>query len=119
MVGVLKGCEIWFLTRYERYLSAGLYIWFCYGLSSVVLLFVIKSKEEVIDHASIQSNTTPDPGHHMGKCQNTRKHIIQERQEVSPFPAGDYKEHIICLFDLILYVPVNNLSVMSGRVILG
>ena len=24
-----------------------------------------------------------------------------------------------CLFDLILYVPVNNLSVMSGRVFLG
>ena len=24
-----------------------------------------------------------------------------------------------CLFDLILYVPVNNFSVMSGRVFLG
>ena len=24
-----------------------------------------------------------------------------------------------CLFDLILHVPVNNLSVMSGRVFLG
>ena len=26
---------------------------------------------------------------------------------------------LICLFDLILYVPVNNLSVMLGRVFLG
>ena len=26
---------------------------------------------------------------------------------------------IICLFDLILYVPVNSFSVMSGRVVLG
>ena len=25
----------------------------------------------------------------------------------------------VCLFDLTLYVPVNNLSVMSGRVFLG
>ena len=25
----------------------------------------------------------------------------------------------ICLFDLILYVPVNSFSVMSGRVFLG
>ena len=25
----------------------------------------------------------------------------------------------VCLFDLILYVPVNNFSVMSGRVFLG
>ena len=34
---------------------------------------------------------TPDPGHHMGKWQNTKKHHIQESQEVSPFPAGDHK----------------------------
>ena len=25
----------------------------------------------------------------------------------------------VCLFDLVLYVPVNNFSVMSGRVFLG
>ena len=25
----------------------------------------------------------------------------------------------VCLFDLVLYVPVNNFSVMSGRVVLG
>ena len=39
----------------------------------------------------MQSNTTPDPRHHMGKCRNTKKHHIQERQEVSLFPAGDHK----------------------------
>ena len=27
--------------------------------------------------------------------------------------------HKVCLFDLILYVPVNNLSVTSGRVFLS
>ena len=31
---------------------------------------------------------TPDPGHHMGKWQNTLKH---HTQEVNPFPAGDHK----------------------------
>ena len=31
-----------------------------------------------------------DPGHHMGKWQNTIKHHMQESQEVSPFPAGDH-----------------------------
>ena len=36
-----------------------------------------------------QSSTTPDPGHRMGKWPNTRKHHIQESQEVSPFPAGE------------------------------
>ena len=52
-----------------------------------------KSKEEGKDQESIQSSTTPDTEHHMGKRQlkNTIKHQIQERQEVSPFPAGDQK----------------------------
>ena len=44
-----------------------------------------RSKEEGKGQESIQSNTTPDARLQMGKCQNTRKHIIQE---VSPFPAG-------------------------------
>ena len=39
----------------------------------------------------MQSSTTPDPGHHMGKLQKYRKHHIQESQEVSPFPEGDHK----------------------------
>ena len=30
-----------------------------------------------------------------------------------------YVEKIFCFFDLSLYVPVNNFSVMSGRVFLG
>ena len=50
-----------------------------------------KIKQEGKDQESIQSSTTPDPGHHIGKGQNTRKYHIQESQEVSPFPAGDHK----------------------------
>ena len=30
-----------------------------------------------------------------------------------------YYRVIVCLFDLILYVPVNNFTVMSGQVFLG
>ena len=30
----------------------------------------------------------------MRKCQNTRKHHIQESQEITPFPAGDHKAAI-------------------------
>ena len=33
----------------------------------------------------MQSNTTPDPGHHMGKIPNTTKHPTQNSQEVSPW----------------------------------
>ena len=32
-----------------------------------VRMHKVKSKEEGKDQESIQSNTTPDPGHHMGK----------------------------------------------------
>ena len=42
-------------------------------------------------HKSIQSSTTPDPGHQNGKVTKYRKHHIQESQEVSPFSAGDHK----------------------------
>ena len=38
-----------------------------------------KSKEEGRDQESIQSSTTPDPGHLM----NTRKHHTQKNQELS------------------------------------
>ena len=38
----------------------------------------------------MQSSTTPDPGHHTGKQQNTTKHHTQESQEVSHFPANDH-----------------------------
>ena len=53
--------------------------------------FLFLSKEEGKCPESIQSNTTPDPGHHMEKWQNTRKHQIQESQEVSRFLASDLK----------------------------
>ena len=33
----------------------------------IILLVDIQSKEEGKDQESIQSSTTPDPGHHMGK----------------------------------------------------
>ena len=45
----------------------------------------LKIKEEGKDQISIQSCTTPDPGHIMESDKNT------ESQEVSPFPAGDHK----------------------------
>ena len=47
----------------------------------------IQSKEAGKYQESIQSNTTLDQGHQMGKRQkHTKKHHIQESQEVSPFP---------------------------------
>ena len=51
----------------------------------------MQSKGAGKDQETIQSSITPDPGHHMGKRQNTRKRQTQESQEVSPFPAGDNK----------------------------
>ena len=45
-------------------------------------------RKESKDQESIQSNTTPDPGHHK-VTKNTRKHHLHESQEVSPLPAGD------------------------------
>ena len=44
------------------------------------------------DQESIQSNTTPDPGYHMGKSQKDKETYKKNKsQEVSPFPAGDHK----------------------------
>ena len=51
---------------------------------------LFQDKEEGKDQGSIQLNTTPDPGHHMGSHKNTRKHHIQESQAVSPFLADDH-----------------------------
>ena len=42
----------------------------------------------------MQSRTTPYPGHRIGRLQNTREYNLQESQEVSPFPVGDYKAAI-------------------------
>ena len=51
----------------------------------------MKSNEEDKDQESIQSSTTHDPVHHLGKCLNTRKHYIPYGKEVSFFPAGQHK----------------------------
>ena len=37
------------------------------NLQCVEVVLYFKSKEEGKDQESIQSNSTPDPGHHMGK----------------------------------------------------
>ena len=50
----------------------------------------IKFKAEDKNQKSIQSSTTTDPRHHMGKWQNTRKHHTQEIQEIGPFLVGDH-----------------------------
>ena len=52
---------------------------------------MVKSKEEGQDQESILSSTTTDTGYHMVSDNNTRRHHIQENQEVSPFPADDHK----------------------------
>ena len=49
-------------------------------------------------------------------------HKKLKRRQIKKFLALILSEVVclfVCLFDLILYVPVNNLSVMSGRVFLG
>ena len=50
---------------------------------------ICKSKDQGKDQESIQSITTPDPGHHK-KWQNTRKYHTQDSQEAIPFLAGDH-----------------------------
>ena len=39
----------------------------CLSLASGIENYFLHSKEEGQDLESIQSSTTPDPGHHMGK----------------------------------------------------
>ena len=39
-------------------------------------------KEESKNQESVQSSTTPDPGHNMGKYQNTRKYNTLESCEL-------------------------------------
>ena len=43
------------------------------------------------DQESVQSSTTPDPGYHMGKWQNTIKHHKREPRGLPFFPAGYHK----------------------------
>ena len=51
----------------------------------------MQTKKWVKDRESIQSGTTPDPGHHMESDKTPIKHHTQEGQEVSPSQAGDHK----------------------------
>ena len=51
----------------------------------------LRSKGEGKDQDLIQSSTTPDPKYHLESDKSTRKHLTQESQEASPFPAGDHK----------------------------
>ena len=39
-------------------------------------LIELSNTEEGKDQESIESNTTPDPGHHMGKWQKHKKHHL-------------------------------------------
>ena len=52
------------------------------------------SKKGCKDRESIQSSTTPDPEYQWESNKLTVGHHKRERQEVSPFPAGDHKAHI-------------------------
>ena len=52
-----------------------------------------KSKKGCKDQESIQSSTTPDPGHQRESNKPRVRHH-NESLEVSPFPAGDHKAHI-------------------------
>ena len=52
----------------------------------VQLILLVQKDQELI-----QSSTTPDTGHHIGKWQKHKKHHKEESQEVSPFLVGDQK----------------------------
>ena len=54
------------------------------------IVFNDQSKEEGKNQESIQLSITPEPGHRMGKWQNTRKQRMQEIQVVSHFLTGDH-----------------------------
>ena len=49
--------------------------------------------EEGKDQELLQSSTTPEPGHCMGKWPEHKK-ASQQSQEVRAFPAGDRKTHL-------------------------
>ena len=44
-------------------------------------------KQEGKDRESIESNTTPDPGHHMGKWQKHKKTSHTKEPSGQPFPS--------------------------------
>ena len=53
----------------------------------VLLLMSVQSKEEGNDQESIQSNTTPDLEHHMGKWQKHKKTSHTREPRGQPFPS--------------------------------
>ena len=55
------------------------------------ILITSKSKEESKDQKLVQSSTTPNSGHQIGKVTKHKKHHIHENQEVSHSPAGEHK----------------------------
>ena len=58
----------------------------------MIILFPDQSKQGCKDQESIQSSTTPDPGHQWESDKLTED-TTNESQEVSPFPAGDHEAH--------------------------
>ena len=48
--------------------------------------FSLQSKKEGKYQESIQSSTTPDPGHHMGKCQKHKETSHTREPSGEPFP---------------------------------
>ena len=83
---ISKASLIWY-NLYLKYLTIILSIFYKLHVKNV-------SMQEGKDQESIQSSTTPDPGHpghHMGKWQYTIKHHIQENQEVSSFVTDAFK----------------------------
>ena len=50
-----------------------------------------RSKEEGKDQASIQSSTTPNPEHRMGKCQKHKKTSRTREPRGQPFPSTHHK----------------------------
>ena len=45
------------------------------NIQSNFIIYCFKSEEEGNNQEEIQSNTTPDPGHHIGKWQNTQENM--------------------------------------------
>ena len=67
----------------------------CLAFWSVHCSLVVTCWERAnLDQESIQSSTTPDPGHHMGKWQKHKKTLHTRGPRVSPFPPGDH-EHTL------------------------
>ena len=61
-------------------------------VSTSFLNLQTKSKKGGKDQKSIQSSTTPDQGHHMGKVTKTQLNLTNESKDASSPPsAGDYK----------------------------